>query len=161
MLVEVEALYEWPRHVWSLADERNLRARSLNSAARRAHHYWAQVEPPVIGVPWRLVATDGREVLEWDSEVIWYETDFGAYPTDGVAMRDLDTNEWVLAGPELRQVYQVMHPLTRDGLYCWNVAGEWIPLNQRVSLEDRSAAGFVLFTGDPRSPLRRIIPTGR
>ncbi len=160
-LVEVEAHYEFPREVWAWADERVIRARSITSAAKRAHHYWAHVEPPAVGVPWRLVATTDREQLEYISEVIWYETDFGTYPTDAVPMRDLDANEWVLAGPQLHQVYQVMHPLTRDGLYAWNVAGEWIPLDEPATLEDRSAAGFVLFTGDPRAPFRRIIPTGR
>src|SRR5215204_2268666 len=114
MHVAVEALYEYPADVWILADERELRARSLNSALRRAHHYWAQVEPAVVGLPWTLVVDNGRDRVEYESEVIWYETDHGTFPTDGVAMRDLDVNEWVLAGPGLRRVYQIMQPLTRD-----------------------------------------------
>ena len=159
MLVEVEAHYEWPRDVWALADERRLSARNIQVAAKRAYHYWSHIEPPAVGVPWRLVATTDRHQLELESEVIWYETDHGLYPTDAVAMRDLCVNEWVLAGHQLRQVYQIMRGLTRDGLYAWDVAGDWIPLNQRATLEERSAAGFVLFTGDPRTPLRRIIST--
>lgn len=161
MLVDIQAHYEWPADVWVLTDAREIRARNITVAAKRAHHYWAQVEPPVVGVPWRLVALTDRDQLEWDSDVIWYETDHGTFPTDAVAMRDLEPNEWVLGGEQLRQVYQVVQHLTRDGLYAWDINGDWIPPDVAATLEDRSAAGFVLFTGDPRQPLRRLIPTGR